>query len=170
MPSPVRKAIALAMLGAMLGATLVACDGGRDGGGDLVEGVPGSSAATPAVTDAPEIELPATAVRTIATGLRIPWGLAFLPDGTALVTERGNEVHARDVPGGVARIVSITPDGKVTEVQGCPKWTCGGAREAYSASRSRRTTPPTSGSTSTTVPPMTTVSPGCTSASHRGPS
>jgi glucose/arabinose dehydrogenase len=110
--SPVRQAIALALLG----ATLVACDGGG-GGGDLVEGVPGSSAATPAVTDAPEIELPASAVRTIATGLRIPWGLAFLPDGTAIVTERGNQVHAPDDPGGVARIMSITRDGKVTEVQ-----------------------------------------------------
>lgn len=114
MPSPVRKVIALALLG----ATLVACDGGGGGDdGDLVEGVPGSSAATPAVTDAPEIELAASAVSTIATGFRIPWGLAFLPDGTALVTERGNQVLARDDPGGVARIMSVTADGTVTEVQ-----------------------------------------------------
>ena len=82
---PRTKVIALAMLG----ATLVACDGGNGGdGGDLVEGVPGSSAATPAVTGAPEIELTASAVSTIATGFRIPWGLAFLPDGTALGTVR----------------------------------------------------------------------------------
>ena len=81
---PRTKVIALAMLG----ATLVACDGIGGDGGDLVEGVPGSSAATPAVTGAPEIELTASAVSTIATGFRIPWGLAFLPDGTALVTER----------------------------------------------------------------------------------
>ena len=91
--------------------------GGGGDGGDLVEGVPGSSAATPAVTGAPEIELTASAVSTIATGFRIPWGLAFLPDGTALVTERGNEVLARDDPGGVARIMSVTADGTVTEVQ-----------------------------------------------------
>jgi glucose/arabinose dehydrogenase len=122
MPSAVRKAVVLAVFG----AALVACDGGRsDAGGsdgdDIVEGVPGSSAERPAITDAPDVELPASAVRTIATGLRIPWGLAFLPDGTALVTERGNQVPARDDAGGVARIMSITPAGKVAEVQRLPE-------------------------------------------------
>jgi hypothetical protein len=34
-----------------------------------------------------------------------------------LITERGNQVHARDDPGGVARIMSVTPAGEVTEVQ-----------------------------------------------------
>jgi len=41
--------------------------------------------------------------------------MAFLPDGSALITERGNAVD-RD-PTGIARIMSVTPDGKVREVQ-----------------------------------------------------
>jgi len=74
----------------------------------------------PAVTNAPELQLPAGAVRTVATGLRIPWGLAFLPDGSALVTERGNKVATTGPEvddSGIPRILRVTPDGKVTEVQ-----------------------------------------------------
>lgn len=60
----------------------------------------------PRAGPAPEVDLPASAVRTIATGLCAPWGLAFLPDGTALVTERDT-----------TRILSVTPAGEVAEVQ-----------------------------------------------------
>lgn len=42
------------------------------------------------------------AVTTMAGGLEHPWGLAFLPDGSFLVTER---------PG---RLRRITPDGEVS--------------------------------------------------------
>lgn len=52
------------------------------------------------------VDVPPGAVRTVATGLRAPWGLAFLPDGTALVTERDT-----------ARIMAVRADGTVTEVQ-----------------------------------------------------
>jgi glucose/arabinose dehydrogenase len=61
--------------------------------------------ADPTVGAAQRVDVPASAVRTLATGLDVPWGLAFLPDGTALVTERDS-----------TRIVSVAPDGRVTEV------------------------------------------------------
>ena len=58
-------------------------------------------------------------VQTIATGLAIPWGIAFLPDGTALVTERGLDEFERP-PAIPARILSIAKDGTQTEVRRMP--------------------------------------------------
>src|SRR5439155_23972105 len=50
-----------------------------------------------------------TAASTIATGLNVPWGLAFLPDGSALVSERNS-----------AQIKRIASDGTVTTIGTVP--------------------------------------------------
>jgi glucose/arabinose dehydrogenase len=60
----------------------------------------------PTVRGAQPLALPSNAVRVLATNLTAPWGIAFLPDHSALVTERDT-----------ARILSVRPDGTVTEVQ-----------------------------------------------------
>src|SRR5674476_111365 len=61
----------------------------------LTSGLHGQPRSAPATT-APAPIAPAT--KTIATGLPLPWGLAFLPDGTALVTlrDQGEVLHIAD--------------------------------------------------------------------------
>jgi glucose/arabinose dehydrogenase len=78
----------LALAGAVAAVTLAACSASTEGG-------------TPTAP-----ESPVSGVKTLVSGLAVPWGIAFLPDRGALVTERET-----------ARILKVAPDGAVTEVQ-----------------------------------------------------
>jgi glucose/arabinose dehydrogenase len=49
------------------------------------------------------------ATRTIATGLQVPWGIAFLPNGSALVSERVTGRIWRIDPNGSKRVVMKVP-------------------------------------------------------------
>jgi len=49
-----------------------------------------------------------TVAGTVATNLASPWGLAFLPDGTALVSER-NTAQIRRISGGTVTTVGTVP-------------------------------------------------------------
>jgi glucose/arabinose dehydrogenase len=53
------------------------------------------AAGPPAAAEEPDLANP----QTVATGLRVPWGLGFLPDGSALVAERNSARVLRVRPG-----------------------------------------------------------------------
>jgi glucose/arabinose dehydrogenase len=69
----------------------------------------------PSVSGAAAVTVPGHEVAVIAKGLTVPWGIAFRPDGSALVTERDT-----------AKILAVTPGGQVGQVQQIPDVRPGG--------------------------------------------
>jgi glucose/arabinose dehydrogenase len=105
-----RFALALALLGTL---TLGACSFGApdDGNGGQSPNLP-----TPSTTGGGTGGPPSAVATVIAQGLDVPWGIAFLPDGSALVTERDNKRIVRVGPGSGSDGLTVTPVQTIDEV------------------------------------------------------
>jgi len=107
---------------------LAGCGGGGGGGSGAISAfgltgaatapapAPASPAASPPPPPGPPAPPPApmvVKVTELASGLNTPWGLAFLPDGKLLVTQRGGQIRLRNADG--------TPvNGGADQVSGVP--------------------------------------------------
>ncbi|GAB2680000.1 PQQ-dependent sugar dehydrogenase [Nocardia goodfellowii] len=101
-----RRARSASILVALLiGAALTAC-GGEPDPGEANPGTAVSSTATSTPSGVPDLG----AAEEIALGIDVPWGLALLPDGAALVAERDT--------GRVLRVVAGRAPEQVYQVSG----------------------------------------------------
>lgn len=106
MSSPVLPATLLATA---LASTLTGCSGTAGPGiPQVTQSSPAASPSRPPLAPDPSAPEPRV-TRTVATGLEVPWGIDFLPDGTALVTERDSR-----------RVLAIDTSGEVTPVGEVP--------------------------------------------------
>ena len=135
----------------VLGLLPAACGGGeQDGEGG------GASATRSGQQDG---DLGANGAATVATGLEVPWGIAFLPDGDALVSERTTGRILRIPAGGGAPEVAM-------EVPGVDTGAGEGGLLGLAVSPATRRT---GSSTPTSRPARTTASPASGSASEPEP-
>ena len=95
MSSPARRRTLTAGAALALAAGLAACTGSGDSPGPAASpGAPPVTASARPTQDATSPTKPTAppgpvrVIRTLTTGLAVPWGVAFLPDGRAVVTER----------------------------------------------------------------------------------
>ncbi|WP_374462376.1 sorbosone dehydrogenase family protein [Microtetraspora sp. AC03309] len=98
-------------LAVLLAAALLGCapatetrDGSAGGAGGVAGGVAGGGPAPEPPVGTTPTRPPGTP-RTLVEGLAVPWAIAFLPGGDALITERDS-----------ARLLRVTPQGRSSEV------------------------------------------------------
>src|SRR4051794_15806439 len=103
------RARAFALL-AVCAAVVAGCGGGTEPSRATGTATPSPPTATATPSASPSANPAAVTVKTIATGLHVPWGIAFLPDGDALVSERTTGRILR-IPagGGRKRVVMRVP-------------------------------------------------------------
>jgi glucose/arabinose dehydrogenase len=119
-----RRLLLPALVVAALG--LAGCSSGSDGGTALGTpspapqpatrtGAPSASAASPSVPSTSRSPGRPHVIGTVATGLAAPWGVTFLPDGSALVGERDTTRVVSIRHGAVrtvGRVDGVTPRGE----------------------------------------------------------
>lgn len=95
-------------------ALLAACGGGGGSVSISAFGVDGTAApAPPPAANPPPASPMVVRVSELASGFNSPWGLAFLPDGKLLVTQRSGQIRLRNADG--------TPvNGGADQVSGVP--------------------------------------------------
>jgi glucose/arabinose dehydrogenase len=104
LPTSTAASLVLAAL-LLAGCSGSSGDGAGSGsGGDRTPTQTAAGSSSPAQSSVPPVAR-ARVAGVVATGLDAPWGIAFLPDGSALVSERDS-----------ARIVHVTPQGDVSRV------------------------------------------------------
>jgi glucose/arabinose dehydrogenase len=83
------------------------CSSGSSEPGSVVTTPPASASTSVAATHGvPQVQV----VKTLADRLRVPWGVAFLPDGSALVGERPTGQVLRITPAGRSTPVGTVPE------------------------------------------------------------
>jgi glucose/arabinose dehydrogenase len=99
------RSISVAATALVVSGLLTGCSGGTAAGGEGTGRTPAPLPSTSAQPGHTRLGTP----EALVTGLAVPWAIAFLPDGDALVTERDS-----------ARLLHVTPFGQVRTVGKVP--------------------------------------------------